>query len=90
MKDTAHRQALERSTALREALQDCRLCPRRCGVDRLHGQKGYCGLDATVRWFREMVYEGEEMPPESIPPGLFRRVQSEVRILLCGGVEHAA
>jgi putative pyruvate formate lyase activating enzyme len=62
MKENAHREALERSKALRDTLRDCRLCPRQCGVDRLHGQKGYCGLDATVRWFREMLYGGEETP----------------------------
>jgi putative pyruvate formate lyase activating enzyme len=31
-------------------------------VDRIKGEKGYCGLDATVRWFREMVYDREETP----------------------------
>jgi putative pyruvate formate lyase activating enzyme len=60
MKSIAHGQALERASQVRETLRSCRLCPRQCGVDRLAGNKGYCGLDATVRWFREMVYEHEE------------------------------
>jgi putative pyruvate formate lyase activating enzyme len=29
-------------------------------VDRLSGRKGFCGLDATVRVFREMVVDHEE------------------------------
>jgi putative pyruvate formate lyase activating enzyme len=60
MKQAAHTQALERARALRESLRSCRLCPRQCGADRLAGHKGYCGLDATVRWFKEMVYDHEE------------------------------
>jgi len=27
-----------------EALRDCRLCPRGCGVDRLNGGRGVCGM----------------------------------------------
>lgn len=27
-------------------LQHCRLCPRNCGVDRLHGEAGFCGAGA--------------------------------------------
>ncbi len=44
----------------KEALADCNLCPRQCRVDRTAGEKGYCGLDDTVRCFREMLYYGEE------------------------------
>ncbi len=39
-----------RADAAREALRACRLCPRACGVDRLAGERGYCGIgsDAVV------------------------------------------
>lgn len=56
----AQRQASARAKAAREAIACCRLCPRDCGVDRTAGEKGYCGLDDTVRCFREMLYSGEE------------------------------
>jgi len=56
----AHRQAIERAKVAREALANCNLCPRQCGIDRTAGEKGYCGLDDTVRCFREMLYYGEE------------------------------
>lgn len=62
MKEAAHTQALGRAQVLRDGLRSCRLCPRQCGVDRLRGRKGACGLDATVRWFREMVIDYEESP----------------------------
>jgi len=56
----AHREAFERENLARHALTHCNLCPRRCGVDRTAGEKGYCGLDDLVRCFREMLYSGEE------------------------------
>ncbi len=56
----AHSDIPRRIKLAREALVDCRLCPRNCGVDRTAGEKGYCGLDSTVRYFREMIYCGEE------------------------------
>jgi putative pyruvate formate lyase activating enzyme len=60
MNEQAHRQAAERAKAARKALANCNLCPRRCGVDRTRGEKGYCGLDDVTRCFREVVYCGEE------------------------------
>jgi putative pyruvate formate lyase activating enzyme len=43
-----------------EAMRACTLCPRECRVDRTIGQKGYCGLGAKSRCFREMIYNREE------------------------------
>ena len=60
MDHQAHRKIPERVKLAREALVNCNLCPRQCGVDRTSGQKGYCGIDDTVRCFREMLYCGEE------------------------------
>jgi len=56
----AHREAFGRVNLARQALTHCNLCPRRCGVDRTAGEKGYCGLDDSVRCFREILYFGEE------------------------------
>ncbi|NQV35170.1 MAG: radical SAM protein, partial [Phycisphaeraceae bacterium] len=33
---------------------------RHCGVNRLAGETGYCGLDATPRCFRELLHDAEE------------------------------
>ena len=43
-------------------LAACRLCPRACGVDRLAGQRGYCGAGAAPRVFRHGPHFGEEPP----------------------------
>ena len=47
---------------LMEPLEHCELCPRRCGVDRLHGQVGYCGSGVLPRVFRWGPHFGEEPP----------------------------
>jgi putative pyruvate formate lyase activating enzyme len=60
MNPTAHKQAHRRAEIAREALRECRLCPRNCAVDRTAGVKGYCRLDAGVRCFREVLHWGEE------------------------------
>ncbi len=45
----------------REALQQCRLCPRDCGVDRSHGRQGaFCRLDARAWVYKELLSLGEE------------------------------
>jgi putative pyruvate formate lyase activating enzyme len=56
----AHNKISERIKLAREALVNCNLCPRQCGVNRTAGEKGYCGLDNTVRCYREVVHYGEE------------------------------
>lgn len=56
----AHNKISERIKLAKEALVNCSLCPRQCGVNRTAGEKGDCGLDDTVRCFREMLYCGEE------------------------------
>lgn len=38
----------------------CRLCPRRCGVDRLRGEAGFCGADRHARLFLEYVHWAED------------------------------
>jgi putative pyruvate formate lyase activating enzyme len=60
MQAEAHRQARQRAARMRELMRACRLCPRECGVDRVAGERGFCGLDARARCFREVRHFGEE------------------------------
>lgn len=48
------------SNSLDALYQECRLCPRDCGVDRLQGQKGYCGQYATLTAARAALHYWEE------------------------------
>jgi putative pyruvate formate lyase activating enzyme len=47
---------------LLELFKNCRLCPRQCGVDRLAGEKGFCGLSARIRVAHYGPHFGEEPP----------------------------
>lgn len=51
-----------RAAAAREALRGCRLCPRRCGADRLAGESGLCGAGPTARVAAISIHDGEEPP----------------------------
>ena len=44
----------------KDSLSNCRICPRKCGVDRTKGKTGYCraGLKASV--YSYMSHQGEE------------------------------
>lgn len=40
---------------------ECRLCPRECGVDRLAGESGYCGVSLQkIRISHALLHFGEE------------------------------
>lgn len=41
-------------------LESCTLCPRRCGVNRLQGQAGYCGETAKIKLARAALHMWEE------------------------------
>nr|WP_296156645.1 radical SAM protein [uncultured Blautia sp.] len=43
-----------------EIMEECRLCPRNCGVDRNSGQKGFCGVSAEVKIARAALHMWEE------------------------------
>lgn len=45
---------------LQEILADCHLCPRNCGVNRLDGQRGFCGVDAKIMVARAALHMWEE------------------------------
>ncbi len=54
---------------LHAQMQHCRLCPRGCGVNRLAGQRGYCGLDGGLHIAAITRHRGEE-PVLSGPDGM--------------------
>jgi putative pyruvate formate lyase activating enzyme len=43
-------------------LEECRLCPRRCGVNRLSGQKGFCRAPEKAMVYSYSPHFGEEIP----------------------------
>ena len=45
-----------------ELLSVCRLCPRFCGVNRLEGERGFCGAGRLARVAAVSVHPGEEPP----------------------------
>lgn len=50
----------EYSSRTRELLSDCTLCPRNCHVNRLAGDKGYCGQGAHITAARASLHMWEE------------------------------
>ncbi len=51
-----------RAQELRAIYRSCRLCPRRCGVDRLKGQKGVCSSTSRAKVYSAHPHFGEERP----------------------------
>ena len=45
-----------------DLLRKCELCPRQCRVNRLAGQKGYCGVGGEVTIAHYGPHHGEEPP----------------------------
>lgn len=43
-----------------ERLKKCRLCPRKCGADRLNGETGFCGAGRRIRIARAALHFWEE------------------------------
>ncbi|MFA6282220.1 MAG: radical SAM protein, partial [Candidatus Omnitrophota bacterium] len=50
----------KRINSLEKSLESCSLCPRACGINRLDGQKGYCGVDSRVVVYTSFLHRGEE------------------------------
>ncbi len=51
-----------RALGLQERLAACDLCPRRCGVNRHEGEKGFCRTAADVELAHIGLHYGEEPP----------------------------
>jgi putative pyruvate formate lyase activating enzyme len=43
-------------------LESCHLCEHRCGVNRLAGERGFCGVGKIPRVASEFMHMGEEAP----------------------------
>lgn len=43
-----------------QSMEECRICPRNCGVNRLAGRKGYCRTDASLLVARAALHMWEE------------------------------
>lgn len=43
-----------------ELYKECRICPRNCGVDRLIGERGFCGMPAEIYAGRAALHMWEE------------------------------
>ena len=54
--------ARERADALYASLAHCEICPRRCGVDRVDGETGFCGVGAQALVASAGPHFGEEAP----------------------------
>ena len=51
----------ERVEAAYSIFEECRLCPRECGVNRLDGEKGFCRAPLKVMVYVAQPHFGEEM-----------------------------
>lgn len=52
----------QRIGLLKEFLQECRLCPRQCRINRLNGELGYCGAGSGLMLSSAFPHFGEERP----------------------------
>jgi len=51
-----------RGEKLWDMMEDCRLCPRSCGTNRLAKERGFCGADANLEISSYHPHHGEEDP----------------------------
>jgi len=48
------------AVSLRKRLSSCDICPRNCKVNRLKGEKGYCGANKDMVVYSAFLHHGEE------------------------------
>jgi putative pyruvate formate lyase activating enzyme len=65
----------------REIARRCHLCERRCGVDRLAGERGYNGLGARSFVFYEGLHFGEEI--DLVPSHIIYLTGCNLRCVYC-------
>lgn len=64
-----------------KVVQSCRFCERNCDVNRLRGEKGYCGAGRNFSLFSAFPHMGEE--PELVPSGTIFTGGCTIRCLHC-------
>jgi putative pyruvate formate lyase activating enzyme len=52
----------DRGTTLWQIMEHCELCPRMCGVNKLEGEKGFCGANSRLMISSFHQHFGEEKP----------------------------
>ncbi|NSW95603.1 MAG: radical SAM protein [Bacteroidales bacterium] len=52
----------ERGERLWQIMEKCELCPRMCGVNKLRGERGFCGANAELEISSYHPHFGEERP----------------------------
>lgn len=52
----------ERGEKLWKIMENCSLCPRMCGVNKLEGERGFCGANADLEISSFHPHFGEERP----------------------------
>ncbi len=50
------------TSTMTDRLESCECCPRACGVNRLEGETGFCGIDSGIRISHAGLHFGEEPP----------------------------
>lgn len=51
-----------RGQKLWKMMQECKLCPRQCKVNRMDGERGFCGADSNLEIASYAPHFGEERP----------------------------
>ena len=59
----------------------CSFCERDCGVDRVHGERGFCGAGRNFSLFSAFPHMGEE--PELVPSGTIFTGGCSIRCIHC-------
>jgi putative pyruvate formate lyase activating enzyme len=62
-------------------MKNCGFCERNCGVNRLEGEKGFCGADHNFSLFSAFPHLGEE--PELVPSGTVFTGGCSIRCMHC-------
>ena len=65
----------------RRIMKDCHFCERRCGVNRLLGEKGYCRCGDRFAYSNAFPHMGEE--PELVPSGTIFTCGCTVKCIHC-------
>ncbi len=52
----------KRGQELWDSMKSCKLCPRQCGVNKLEGNRGFCGASAKLEISSYHPHFGEERP----------------------------